>query len=171
MDFGLLGLRTTLGLTLAAHDAQKLFGWFGGHGPARTGVFLEGLGFRPGRAHAFMAGAAEAVGGLMLAFGLLTPIGAALTMSVMLVAAVSVHVKQGFFLTAGGYEYTLIIGIVAFSLPFTGPGAFSLDHALGLRMSGIVYGAGAVAIAIIGATAELARRELMTAAAPSHSVQ
>jgi putative oxidoreductase len=168
MDFGLLVLRMTVGLTLAAHGAQKLFGWFGGHGPAGTAVVLETLGFRPGRPHAYMAGGVEAVGGVLLVLGFLTPVGAALTISVMVVAAVSAHVKQGFFLTDGRYEYTLMIGAVALSVAFTGPGAFSLDHALSLRCAGTVYGIGALAIAAMGAVAQLAGREL-TVASPVHS--
>src|SRR6202030_3955855 len=98
MDIGLLLLRLTLGLTLAAHGTQKLFGWFGGPGLDGTGKHMEMLGFVPGRRHAFMAGLAEAGGGLLLALGLLTPVAASVVFSVMLVAAVSVHVKKGFFL-------------------------------------------------------------------------
>jgi len=109
MDIGLLLLRLTVGLTLAAHGAQKLFGWFGGAGLDVIGQFFEPLGFYPGRRHALMAGLVETVGGLLLALGLLTPIAAALVFSVMLVAAVSVHLKKGFFIATGGYEYNLVI--------------------------------------------------------------
>src|SRR5438876_11448049 len=97
MSIGLLILRLVVGLSLAAHGAQKLFGWFGGHGIAGTGQFLEQLGFRPGRPHAVQAGLAELVGGLFLATGFLTPAAAAAVVAVMVVAAVSVHVKKGFF--------------------------------------------------------------------------
>ena len=75
MEIGLLLLRLTAGLTLAAHGAQKLFGWFGGPGLDATGQFFETLGFLPGRRQALMAGLAETGGGLLLAFGLFTPIG------------------------------------------------------------------------------------------------
>jgi uncharacterized membrane protein YphA (DoxX/SURF4 family) len=54
MDLGLLILRVVVGLTLAAHGSQKLFGWFGGHGLAGTGSFLEQLGFRPGKMQVFL---------------------------------------------------------------------------------------------------------------------
>src|SRR5580704_2036608 len=104
MDIGLLLLRLAVGLTIAAHGAQKLFGWFGGPGLDRNGQFFATLGFPPGRRHALMAGLAESGGGLSLALGFLTPAAVAILVSVMLVAAVSVHVKQGFFLTNGGYE-------------------------------------------------------------------
>ncbi len=81
MDLGLLILRFVVGLTLAAHGAQKLFGWFGGYGLDGTGQFMETLGFHPGRRHAALAGLTEAGGGVLLALGLLTPLGAALVAS------------------------------------------------------------------------------------------
>src|SRR5678815_1050474 len=86
MDIGLLVLRLAVGLTMAAHGGQKLFGWFGGYGIAGTGGFLESLGFRPGKVHAGLAGTAELLGGLLIALGLLTPVGAALVIAVMVVA-------------------------------------------------------------------------------------
>ena len=106
MEIGLLLLRLTVGLTLAAHGAQKLFGWFGGPGLDATGQAFEGLGFQPGRRHALMAGLVETGGGLILALGLFTPIGAAIVFSVMLVAALTVHVKQGFFITSAASSTT-----------------------------------------------------------------
>jgi putative oxidoreductase len=99
-------LRLTVGLTLAAHGSQKLFGWFGGYGLDGTGRFMQALGFRPGRRHALASGLVEVVGGLLLAIGLLTPVGAALIASVMLVAVVTVHAKDGFFITSGGMSST-----------------------------------------------------------------
>ena len=122
MATGLLLLRLTLGFTLAAHGAQKLFGWFGGLGLNGTGEGLAALGFHPGRRHAFAAGAVETAGGLLLALGLLTPLAAALSLSVMVVAAVSVHMKNGFFITKNGVEYNLVFGVAALTLAFTGPG-------------------------------------------------
>src|SRR6186713_2528184 len=113
MSLGLLLLRLTLGLTLAAHGSQKLFGWFGGYGLDATGSFLDAMGFRPGRRHALMAGLAEFGGGVLLAFGLATPLGATLAVSVMLVAALAAHAKKGFFATSGGYEYNLVLGLAA----------------------------------------------------------
>jgi putative oxidoreductase len=109
MDIGLLVLRLAVGLTMAAHGGQKLFGWFGGYGIAGTGGFLESLGFRPGKVHAGLAGTAELVGGLLIALGLLTPVGAALVIAVMVVAIGSVHLPKGFFVSDGGFEYNLMI--------------------------------------------------------------
>src|SRR5215203_7448847 len=91
---GLLALRLVLGLAMAAHGSQKLFGWFGGHGLAGTGGFFEMLGFKPGRAFAFAAGATEVLSGLLVAAGFLGPVGPALMLSVMIVAAVTVHWKN-----------------------------------------------------------------------------
>lgn len=68
------------------HGTQRLFGWFGGHGPAGTGGMLESLGFRPGRPLAVVTGLAEAGGGLLVALGLLTPLGAAAIIGVMATA-------------------------------------------------------------------------------------
>ncbi len=158
MEIGLLLLRSVVGLTLAAHGAQKLFGWFGGYGLDGTGGFMESLGFRPGRRAAFMAGLVETGGGLLLALGLLTPFAAAAIVAVMLVAVVTVHLKGGFFSTGGGYEYNLVLAAAAAALAFTGPGALSLDAALGLQLSGALWGAGALIAGLAGGAIQLAGR-------------
>src|SRR5215510_12174427 len=103
-EVGVLLLRALFGVALAAHGAQKLFGWFGGYGLRGTGGFFEGLGFRPGVLFAAAAGSAEFIGGLLLVLGLLTPLGASLVIATMIVAAVSVHLKNGFFGMSNGVE-------------------------------------------------------------------
>jgi putative oxidoreductase len=158
MDIGLLLLRLVLGLTMAAHGSQKLFGWFGGYGLTGTGGFMESLGFRPGRVHAAMAGTAEFIGGLLIALGLLTPIGSALLISVMVVAIATVHVPKGFFVTDGGYEYPLLISTVAAALAFAGPGAYSLDAVDGLQLAGWLPGVVAVVAGLVAAGGSLATR-------------
>lgn len=135
MNMGLLIVRLAVGLTLAAHGGQKLFGWFGGGGISGTAPMMEHLGFRPGRLQALLAGLSEFGGGLFLAVGLLTPAAAAVSVGVMLVAGVSAHGKNGFFLANGGFEYAAILGSAAAGVAFTGAGAFSADHALGLAWS------------------------------------
>jgi putative oxidoreductase len=165
MDIGLLVLRTALGLILAAHGAQKLFGWFGGGGLNGVGSMLESMGFVPGRVQALLAGLSETAGGLLLAFGLLTPLAAALTLAVMGVAAISVHAKAGFFASKGGYEYTLLLGLAALSLAFTGPGAISLDALLGLSLAGPLWGIGALAAGLLGTALPLATRRHAPASA------
>src|SRR5437588_9148430 len=99
---GLLLARLVFGLIMAAHGAQKLFGWFGGYGIAGTGGFFESIGFRPGRLAAFAAGASEFIGGLLIALGLLGPLGPAAVLAVMVVAAVSVHWQHGLFAASNG---------------------------------------------------------------------
>jgi putative oxidoreductase len=114
--------------------------------------------FSPGRRHALMAGLAETGGGLLLALGFLTPLAAALLCSIMLVAAISVHIKKGFFVTNGGYEYTLVLGIAAIALAFTGPGSFSLDARVGHYLSGTRWGAAALFVAALGGVFALVQR-------------
>ena len=163
MAIGLLILRLVVGLTLAAHGAQKLFGWFGGYGLNGTGGLLEQLGFVPGRRNALFAGLAELGGGLLLALGLATPVAAALIVAVMTVAAVSAHLKQGFFNHNQGYEYTLILAIAAVSLAFTGPGPLSLDARLGVHDAGPVWGLAALVLGVVAGTIRLARRQVLAA--------
>ena len=129
---GLLALRLVVGLMMAAHGTQKLFGWLGGYGLAGTGQLFEGLGFRPGRAFAAAAGASELVGGLLIAAGFLGPLGPVLVLATMIVAIVTVHWSGGLFATTNGVELPLIYAAVAIGLIFTGPGAYSLDAVLGL---------------------------------------
>src|ERR1700682_3309451 len=129
MDIALLLVRL-IGIGFAAHGAQKLFGWFGGYGIAGTGGWMESIGFRPGKLFATAAGVSELVGGLLIAVGLGGPIGSMLAIAAMVVA-ISVHVPS-FFATKNGYETGLLYVVVAFSLAFTGFGAYSLDNVLGI---------------------------------------
>ena len=158
MDIGLLLLRVVLGLTMAAHGSQKIFGWFGGYGLAGTGGWMESLGFRPGRVHAAAAGTAEFIGGLLIALGLFTPVGSALLITVMVVAIATVHAPKGFFVTDGGYEYPLLISTVAAALAFAGPGAYSLDAVDGLQLAGWLPGVVAVVAGLVLAGGALATR-------------
>ena len=160
MGLGILLIRFVVGLTLAAHGAQKLFGWFGGYGLAGTAQWLESVGFRPGRRHALMAGSVEVAGGVLLALGAATPLAAAIVASVMIVAAATAHVKNGFFVTSGGYEYNLVLGVAGLAVSFTGPGALSIDALLGLASGGLVPGLAAAVIAVVGAALQLASRRV-----------
>jgi putative oxidoreductase len=130
MALALLIIRLVLGFTMMAHGAQKLFGWFGGYGPKGTGGWMESLGIKPGVLMAVLAGLAEFGGGLLVAAGLFTPIGAALLIVTMIVAIASVHAKNGFWSTAGGYEYNLLLIAVSVGLMLSGAGAYSLDALL-----------------------------------------
>jgi putative oxidoreductase len=130
MSVGLLLIRVVFGLTLAAHGSQKLFGSFGGGGPAGTTTFFRSLGFRTPLLMAVVAGLGELAGGLLFAFGLLTPLAALILTVVMLNAIATVHWKKGFFNSAGGYEFNLAILATAVAITAIGPGRYSLDSAL-----------------------------------------
>ena len=129
-DLGLLLLRLGTGGALAAHGAQKLFGWFGGGGLEGTGQFMESVGYTPGKLSAAAAGLAEAGGGLLLALGLATPAAGAAAAGGMAGAA-AVHAPNGFFAQSGGFEHPAGLGLTAAGLAITGPGRLSLDHVLG----------------------------------------
>src|SRR5215813_6762292 len=131
-DVGILVIRVLFGVAMAAHGAQKLFGWFGGYGLKGTGGFFEGLGFRPGIVFAAAAGLSEFAGGLSIAAGFLTPFGAAAILVPMLVAIFTVHIKHGFFAMINGIELPFLYAVASLALATAGPGALSLDAAFGL---------------------------------------
>jgi putative oxidoreductase len=148
---GLLVGRLVIGLGIAAHGAQKLFGWFGGHGLVGTSGYFESLGFRPGRVFATLAGLGEFVSGVLIALGLFGPIGPALLLAVMLVA-MGQNLKNGFFAMNQGVELPLLYGAAGVALALTGPGAFSLDAAFGLgELSSPDVGGIALIVGILGA--------------------
>ncbi|MCA1061853.1 DoxX family protein [Rossellomorea sp. AcN35-11] len=128
--FGLLVIRLVVGLTFAAHGAQKLFGWFGGHGLQGTGGFFESIGIKPGKTMALLAGLSEVAGGLLFAAGFLTPLAALLIIGTMIVAIVKVHGPNGYWVTQNGTEYNVILIVVALGVALTGAGSFSLDALL-----------------------------------------
>ena len=150
MAYGLLLLRLVLGLTLAAHGAQKLFGAFGGNGLEGTAGFFEQIGLRPGWLHARAAGGAELFGGLLIALGLFTPFAAAAVIGVMTAAIITAHLPKGFFNTAGGYEYNLTLIAAVFALAGVGAGDWSLDHAFGLHLAGTVWALAALGAGVLG---------------------
>jgi len=132
MAIGLLLARVVIGLLFAAHGAQKLFGWFGGYGLTKTGQFFGHMGFQPGKAFAAAAGLAELSGGLLLALGLLGPVGPALIVSVMIVAAATVHWTHGLFASDNGIEVPLLYVTAALAFVLTGFGPYALDASLGI---------------------------------------
>lgn len=115
-DGGLLLLRLALGLTVAAHGVQKLFGWFGGGGLEGTGQFFEMSGYPAGETMALIAGLSETLGGLALALGLLTPLAGAAVFGTM-INALAVKWGGGFFAPEGvEYEILLAAGAAALAL-------------------------------------------------------
>ena len=164
MDTGLLLARMVVGLVMAAHGAQKAFGWFGGYGLAGTGGFMESLGFRPGRLFAAAAAGSEIAGGLLLALGWLGPLGPALIISVMIVAIATVHWTHGLFAQNNGIEVPLLYGVTSAAIALIGYGAYSLDALLSLTWSPeVVYVV--LALGIVGGFANLAIRKTAPAAA------
>jgi putative oxidoreductase len=163
MEVGLLVLRVVVGAFFLGHGAQKLFGWFGGHGVAGTGGAFEGMGLRPGRAMATMAGLAEMTGGLLFALGLLTPLAAMLLISVMTLAIAIVHWRHGPWVTEGGWEYSLVLIAVAFAVTAIGPGKYSLDNAFNIDLAGLDWALIATGIGVFGALLIAAAAHVRTA--------
>jgi putative oxidoreductase len=159
-DLGLLALRVATGGLLVGHGAQKLFGAFGGPGVEGTAGWLESMGLRPGRGWAALAGLGEFGGGLLTALGLATPLGLLGVAGSMGTAIAKVHpLNKPIWVTAGGAELPLTNLAIVTALELAGPGRFSLDHALGLRISRwLVLGGLALTVATV-AVAALSRPE------------
>src|SRR3990172_2270929 len=139
MDSALLILRLVGGLLVAGHGAQKLFGWFGGHGIKGTAGWLASLGFRPapvlgGGAGVGAAGLVEFGGGLLLALGLFNPLGTIAIAASMTMAIAKAHWPK-IWVSEGGMELPVVYLSVVLAVAITGPGAFSLDQALGTGLS------------------------------------
>jgi len=130
MDLGLLVARLVVGPLMAAHGAQKLFGWFGGYGLSGVGAWLESIGYKPGRLFALAAGLSEFAGGLLITAGLFGPVGPALVIATMIVAAGSVH-WPNVFAASNGIELPLVYAVGSTSLALIGYGAYSLDRVFG----------------------------------------
>lgn len=160
-DLGILLVRILLGAAIAAHGAQKLFGWFGGYGIKGTGGWFESLGFRPGAFFATASGLSEFGGGLLILLGLLGPAGPMLVIATMLVAILSVHIKNGFFAANNGYELNTMYIAAAIAVAFAAPGVYAIDTyspaLLTLHEPAIVWSA--IGLAILGALGNLALRK------------
>lgn len=167
LSLALLILRLVVGLTFAAHGAQKLWGWWGGPGMANWRGAMQAMGFRPAPLFAAVSALTELAGGLLLALGLVTPVVAALLVAQSLVIIGQVHWAKGFFNTGGGYEFPLVLaaGVVATGL--VGAGDVSVDASLGLaidptaRLVLLLAGgvAGLVTLALPRLTASAARTD------------
>lgn len=127
MDIGLLIVRLVIGLMFVGHGAQKMFGWFGGYGLKGTGGWLESIGVKPGVLMAFMVALFEIVGGLSFALGLWLPVGAALIVITMIGGIVTVHGKNGFWATANGYEYNVVLIAIAVGIALIGAGEYAVS--------------------------------------------
>jgi putative oxidoreductase len=166
-DIGLLVLRLVVGLLLAGHGAQKLFGWFGGPGLKGVAGWLASLGLRPPMFWAVMAGLSEFGGGLLLALGLLNPLGSLGIIGAMLMAIALVHWGKGLWASEGGSELLLTNIAVALAIALTGPGTYALDPILGIALPPLrTLGVGMVAVLLAIAAALLSQqRQKATAGA------
>ena len=160
VDAGLLVLRAGVGSLMAAHGAGKINGAFGaGYGLQGTAGYLESLGFRPGKTYASLLAGTELLGGLGLALGLGTPLAAAGVVGVMTGASLTEHKGKGLWVTNGGSEYPIALGLVATALAHTGPGRFSLDRLLGTDRAGFAPGVVALAVGLGTAAGVLSVRK------------
>jgi putative oxidoreductase len=156
INVSFLILQLGVGLTFAAHGAQKLFGWWGGPGLANWEGAMRHMGFRPARLFAVTSGLIELAGGLLLAVGFLTPIAAAALVAQAVVIIGQVHWSHGFFNSKSGIEFPLLLGLGAAAVGLSGGSTLSVDGALGIavdpaiRLGLIVLGiaAGFVALEI-----------------------
>lgn len=134
VNFTLLVLRLVVGLTFAAHGAQKAFGWWHGPGPERWQSAVAGMRFHPVAFWTALSIGAELVGGLLLALGLVTPLAATVLIGQSVVIIVKAHLPKGFFSSTGGIEFPLALGAATVALLGTGPGSFSIDQVIGFGL-------------------------------------
>ena len=154
-DLALLVLRLVVGGLVAAHGAQSLFGAFGGDGLGGNAAFLAGLGLRPARLWALLAGLTEFGGGALVLLGLLYPLAPVGVLAVMAMAAATVHWGKPIWVDAGGAELPLTNAAVAAALVLAGPGKYAIDRALDLGW----LAAPALAAAALGVAVALLTRE------------
>jgi putative oxidoreductase len=140
-DAGLLLLRLGVGLTFAAHGAQKVFGWWGGPGLEGWRGAMAKMGFRPEGLFAGLSALIELAGGLFLAAGLFTPFAAAALVAQSVVIIGQVHWRNGFFNGKGGYEFPLSLGLGSVVILLLGAGAWGLDSLFGLALAANVRAA------------------------------
>jgi putative oxidoreductase len=151
MKIGRLLLRLSLGGFFVGHGTQKLFGWFGGYGLKGTADAFESMGLRPGRVHATAAGLAEAGGGAAVALGYRTPLATSALIATMLTAIKRVHLKNGPWITDGGYEYNAVLIVAALTLAELGPGPLSIDAIRRRQRSGARWALLALTLGAAGA--------------------
>lgn len=148
VDAAVALLRVVVGLTLVAHGYNHLWGRGGLAGTTR---WFGSLGLRPPKLHAVLSGAGELAAGAALAIGLLTPLAAAFVVGAMVIAGVTAHRRNGFFVFKDGYEYVLMIGMVCAVIGLLGPGAASVDRLLGIDVAGVAGLAIVVGLGVFGA--------------------
>ena len=149
----LLLVRVVVGVTMMMHGYNH---WRGGGKIAGTARWFSGLGLRYGLIQAWMSVLTELGAGFMLVIGLLTPLACAAVISVMLIAGLLAHRKNGFFVFKDGYEYVLLLGVVSVLLATIGPGRISVDDAAGISVTGWAGGGIALGVAVVAVAGLLA---------------
>lgn len=142
-NISLLLLRGVLGVVFLAHGINHVFR---GGRIAGTGRWFESLGMKPGVLHAWLASLTEIGAGALLLVGFLTPLAGAGVVGTMLVAWITNHRKNGFFIfrPGEGYEYVMTLTALGLGVAGLGAGEWSLDHAVGIfespSMGGFLIG-------------------------------
>ncbi|MCM8747963.1 DoxX family protein [Thermomicrobiaceae bacterium CFH 74404] len=167
VDLAILVLRLTLGALLTGHGFQKLSRRFGGGGLVGTAAWLESIGLRPGKRWAPLAASAEFGGGLLTLLGFLNPLGPLAIVSTMTMATATVHWGKPIWVTAGGAELPLTNMAIASALALAGPGRYSLDHALGIRLPRWLFPLGMAVIVTVAALARAGVPPIVSPPAPS----
>lgn len=153
MNIGRLVARTVIGALFVGHGTQKLMGWFGGPGLEGTAGMMKSLEMNPPRRNAIAAGVAETGGGALLFLGLATPLASSALIGTMITAIRKVHWSSGPWVSAGGYEYNLVLIAALLGLAEDRPGDVSLDRALGLEFTGFRWALGALALGAAASSA------------------
>jgi putative oxidoreductase len=155
IDLGLLILRVVVGLLFIGHGTQKLFGWFGGYGFSATSGMLGGMmGLRPAGFWTFMAGVSEAGGGLLLALGLLNPLGSIGIIAAMLMAIITMHWPR-LWAANNGIEVPLVYATAAIAVSLAGVGAYSMDAALRIQLPMPLTLVGGLVLVLLGTVTAL----------------
>jgi putative oxidoreductase len=171
MKFARLLARLFIGGMFIGHGTQKLFGWFDGPGIEGTTGMMGKLGLAPAKTNAYAASLSETVGGVGIALGAFTPAAAASLIGTMVTAIRTVHLQNGFWSTGGGYEYNLTIIAALLLIVDGGPGAFSIDGALGIEETGAGTALAALAAGVLGSTVTLAAAKAAHAKATAEAAE
>ena len=183
MNTALLVLRPVPGLLLMGHGLQKLVPatlsppLLAARGLRSTAADFEQIGLSPGLPLALLAGAGELAGGFLIAAGLLTPLGTALFAAVATVAILRVHLRNGIWNTAGGFEFPLLMLTSAYVVTALGPGSLSIGAWAGIdNWAGIhwaaqdaVRAAAAVGVGAAAGVAVLVARRMREASSATET--